>query len=53
MENKNKPKDSKMVSSIHIVGVIWKKINLELNLTPHVKEFPCELKANCRTNVYR
>lgn len=51
MENKNKPKDSKVISSIHIVGIIWKKINLELNLTPQVKEFPCKLKTKCRINV--
>lgn len=51
MENKNKPKDRKVISSIHIVGIIWKKINLELDLTPQVKEFPCELKTKCRINV--
>lgn len=51
MENKNKPKESKVINSINIVGITCKKINLELHLTLQIKEFAHEFKNKCRINL--
>lgn len=51
MENKNQPKVMKVIYSINIVEVVWKKINLEPFLTPCLKEYPYELNSKYRINL--